>query len=305
MKAARDRARAERGVRSPNMVLPASAHAAFEKGAAYFDVESRRIPVRADWRADVDAMAAAIDDDTVLVVASAPQYPQGVIDDVAGVAALAAAHGINCHVDACMGGVVPPLPRRRGAVELRRRRGDEHLRRPAQVRLHGQGRRRARPSHQGAALAIRPSSPTTGSAGCTARRASSARRAADRSPRRGRCCNHLGDDGYRRLAGVARRTCLRLAEAIGEVAGVARSSPRRTPRWWRSPPPTGRSTSRRRRPAARARLAGRPAGPAAVAALHGQRGPRDDDRGVHRRPRASASPRRARAAGPTAYATVD
>ena len=108
VKAARDRARAERGIRSPNMVLPASAHAALEKGAAYFDVESRRIPVRADWRADVEAMAAAVDDDTVLVVASAPQYPQGVIDDVPAVAALAAGRGINCHVDACMGGVVLP-----------------------------------------------------------------------------------------------------------------------------------------------------------------------------------------------------
>ena len=39
---------------------------------------------RDDWRADVDAMAAAVDDDTVLVVGSAPQYPQGVIDPIAG-----------------------------------------------------------------------------------------------------------------------------------------------------------------------------------------------------------------------------
>ena len=68
------------GVRTPNVVLPTSAHAAFEKGAHYFGLENRRIPVREDWRADVDAMAAAIDDDTVLVVGSAPQYPQGVID---------------------------------------------------------------------------------------------------------------------------------------------------------------------------------------------------------------------------------
>src|SRR3954447_25698474 len=49
VKAARDRGRAERRVTAPNVVLPASAHAAFEKGCAYFDVESRRIPVGADW----------------------------------------------------------------------------------------------------------------------------------------------------------------------------------------------------------------------------------------------------------------
>ena len=36
-------------------------------------------------------MEAAIDDNTVLVVGSAPQYPQGVIDPIADIAALAAA----------------------------------------------------------------------------------------------------------------------------------------------------------------------------------------------------------------------
>lgn len=92
-----------------NVVLPASAHAAFSKGCDYFSLEERRIPVRDDWRADVDAMADACDDDTVLVVGSAPQYPQGVIDPIPEIAALAAERDINCHVDACMGGLVLPF----------------------------------------------------------------------------------------------------------------------------------------------------------------------------------------------------
>ncbi|MEY4231580.1 MAG: hypothetical protein RLZZ362_2429, partial [Actinomycetota bacterium] len=74
-------------------------------GCAYFGVESRRVPVGPDWRADVDAMAAAIDENTVLIVGSAPQYPQGVVDPIPALAALAAERDINCHVDACMGGV--------------------------------------------------------------------------------------------------------------------------------------------------------------------------------------------------------
>ena len=90
---------------SPNIVLPTSAHAAFEKACHYFGVESRRAAVGPDWRADIAAMERLIDDNTVMLVASAPQYPQGVIDDVTGIAALASSHGINCHVDACMGGV--------------------------------------------------------------------------------------------------------------------------------------------------------------------------------------------------------
>ena len=58
-----------------------------------------------DWRADIAATATAIDQNTIMIVGSAPQYPQGVIDDIPALAALAQRRGINCHVDACMGGV--------------------------------------------------------------------------------------------------------------------------------------------------------------------------------------------------------
>jgi sphinganine-1-phosphate aldolase len=102
---ARERGRTERGVTNPNVVLPASAHAAFEKACHYFGVRSRRIPVGADWRADVAAMETAIDEQTVLIVGSAPQYPQGVVDPITELAALGLRRDINVHVDACMGGV--------------------------------------------------------------------------------------------------------------------------------------------------------------------------------------------------------
>ena len=113
VKAARTRAK-ERGNAQPEMVLPTSAHAAFTKGSEYFGVKSVRVPVRDDFKADVDAMAAAITDRTALIVCSAPQYPQGVIDPVGDVAALAAERDINCHVDACMGGITVPFLARLG-----------------------------------------------------------------------------------------------------------------------------------------------------------------------------------------------
>ena len=105
LKASRDQFAQDRGVSRPNVVMPTSAHAAFAKAGAYFGIEIRRTPVKSDWRADVDAMGEAIDENTIMVACSAPQYPQGVIDDVHAVAALAQRFGINCHVDACMGGV--------------------------------------------------------------------------------------------------------------------------------------------------------------------------------------------------------
>jgi len=112
VQAARD-ARAD--IERPTMVLPSTAHAAFHKAAHYFGVEP--VIVDADpvtFRADPAAMAAALDDRTVLVVVSAPSYAHGVVDPVVPVAAAAAAAGVRCHVDACIGGWVLPYLARLG-----------------------------------------------------------------------------------------------------------------------------------------------------------------------------------------------
>jgi glutamate/tyrosine decarboxylase-like PLP-dependent enzyme len=109
VKAARERGREERGVTEPEMVVPASAHAAFHKAAHYFGIRVHKVPVRDDWRADVDAMASHVGPQTVLVVGSAPQYPQGVIDPIPELAQLAAEVGASFHTDACMGGFFLPF----------------------------------------------------------------------------------------------------------------------------------------------------------------------------------------------------
>ena len=101
-------------IERPRMVLPVTAHAAFHKAAHYFGVEAVMVDVGADFRAVPEAMAAAIDDRTVLVVASAPSYAHGVVDPVTEIAAAAAARGVRCHVDACIGGWVLPYAARLG-----------------------------------------------------------------------------------------------------------------------------------------------------------------------------------------------
>lgn len=101
-------------ISTPEIVLPATAHPAFDKAAHYFSLKLVRTPIRADFRADVDAMAQAITPNTIMLVASAPSYPQGVVDPVAEIAALAQAHGLLCHVDACVGGMMLPFVERLG-----------------------------------------------------------------------------------------------------------------------------------------------------------------------------------------------
>ncbi|MBY8852852.1 aspartate aminotransferase family protein, partial [Saccharothrix sp. MB29] len=79
--AARD---ARPDVREPSIVLPETAHAAFHKAAHYFGLRVVSVPVDpVTYRAVPSAMAAAGDDSTVLVVASAPSYAHGVVDPVA------------------------------------------------------------------------------------------------------------------------------------------------------------------------------------------------------------------------------
>jgi glutamate/tyrosine decarboxylase-like PLP-dependent enzyme len=112
--AARERARVERGITGGEIVLPVSAHAAFHKAAHYFGLTVRPVPVDAGWRADVEAAAEVVNDRTVLVVGSAPQYPQGVVDPIPELAALARGVGASFHTDACMGGFVLPFMERLG-----------------------------------------------------------------------------------------------------------------------------------------------------------------------------------------------
>jgi sphinganine-1-phosphate aldolase len=101
-------------VDEPEMVLPTTAHAAFHKAAHYFGVRVVAIAVGDDFRARPDAMASAITERTVLVVASSPSYAHCVVDPVEQIAAAAAARGVRCHVDACIGGWVLPYAARLG-----------------------------------------------------------------------------------------------------------------------------------------------------------------------------------------------
>jgi sphinganine-1-phosphate aldolase len=114
MKAARDHARKDRGVSGPpNIVLPRSAHLAFDKAAALMEIEVRRTALN-DLLADPAAIEAASDEHTVMIVGSAPCFPYGLIDPIEALGALAQRRGLWLHVDACVGGYAAPFVRMNG-----------------------------------------------------------------------------------------------------------------------------------------------------------------------------------------------
>jgi len=114
MKTYRDWARAKKRITRPELILPSTAHVAFDKAAQYFNIKLIRIPVGTDYRADVAATRKAITRNTIVIVGSAPSFPHGVIDPIADLSELARETGIGFHTDACLGGFVLPWAEKLG-----------------------------------------------------------------------------------------------------------------------------------------------------------------------------------------------
>ena len=220
VKAARERGREEFGITEPNIVLPTSAHAAFEKGCYYFGLQSRRVAVGTDWRVDVGATEAVIDANTVLLVGSAPQYPQGVIDPITEIAALAQSRDINCHVDACMGGVTLTYLARLGesvppwnfavpgvtsiSIDLHKY---GYTAKGASVIMHRNKKLRGYQTF----VTDNWLGGVYGSSGVLGTKGGGSMAAAWAVMR------YLGNDGYMRVTAAARNACLELAAAVGDI----------------------------------------------------------------------------------------
>jgi sphinganine-1-phosphate aldolase len=88
------------------MVLPKTAHAAFHKAAHYLSVKPVLVDIDPQtFKVRAEEMHAAITQNTILLIASAPSYSQGVIDPIAEIGAIAQEKDILFHVDACVGGL--------------------------------------------------------------------------------------------------------------------------------------------------------------------------------------------------------
>ena len=114
MKTYRDWGREEKWITEPEMILPTTAHAAFDKASQFFKIKAVRVPVGEDHRADVEATRAAITKNTVVIVGSAPPFPHGLVDPIEELSELAREHNIGFHTDACLGGFVLPWAEKLG-----------------------------------------------------------------------------------------------------------------------------------------------------------------------------------------------
>jgi len=108
MKTYRDWARETKGITEPEIIIPATAHAAFVKAGDYFGMKIIRLPVGPGFRADVAATEKAITKNTIALVGSAPPFPHGLVDPIEELSELARQRGLGFHTDGCLGGFILP-----------------------------------------------------------------------------------------------------------------------------------------------------------------------------------------------------
>jgi glutamate/tyrosine decarboxylase-like PLP-dependent enzyme len=114
MKTYRDWAKAQKGITRPEMIVPVTAHAAFDKAAQYFNIKMVRIPIDQDYKADVAAAEKALSKRTMVIVGSAPSFPHGIMDPIEDLSEIARHSGVGFHTDACLGGFVLPWAEKLG-----------------------------------------------------------------------------------------------------------------------------------------------------------------------------------------------
>ncbi|KAI8547571.1 hypothetical protein RHMOL_Rhmol07G0206500 [Rhododendron molle] len=114
VKSSRDFMKAKKGITRPEMIIPESAHSAYDKAAQYFNIKLWRIPVNKEFIADVGAIRRRINRNTILIIGSAPGFPHGIIDPIEELGELAFSSEICFHVDLCLGGFVLPFARKLG-----------------------------------------------------------------------------------------------------------------------------------------------------------------------------------------------
>ncbi|KAF9227039.1 PLP-dependent transferase [Gyrodon lividus] len=110
IKTHRDWAREVKGITEPEMIVPATAHAAFDKGAAYMGVKVHMIPVDPVTRkVNLKHVRRAINCNTIMLVGSAINFPDGNQDDIVALGELAAKYKVGLHVDCCLGSFIVPF----------------------------------------------------------------------------------------------------------------------------------------------------------------------------------------------------
>lgn len=104
-----------KGITEPELLITESSHPAYIKAAEYFNIKPIIVKLDSKYEMSVKDLKRKISPNTVVIVASAPGFPHGIVDPIEAISEMARAHGTLCHVDACLGGFILPFARKLGS----------------------------------------------------------------------------------------------------------------------------------------------------------------------------------------------
>lgn len=128
---ARQKGYVERGITEPEMIVPVTAHAAFDKACQYFGIKLRTVPCPApNYTVHIPSVRRLINPNTVVLVGSAPNFPHGIVDDIPALSRLAVSYKIPLHVDCCLGSFVIAFLKKAGYPSPYEEQGGFDFRQP-------------------------------------------------------------------------------------------------------------------------------------------------------------------------------
>ncbi|CCE62823.1 hypothetical protein TPHA_0D01840 [Tetrapisispora phaffii CBS 4417] len=108
-----------KGIKNPEMIVPVTAHAGFDKASYYFGIKMHHVEVDpVTYKVDLKKVESFINRNTVLLVGSAPNFPHGIIDDIEGLGKIAKTHNIPLHVDCCLGSFIVAYMKKAGFTDI-------------------------------------------------------------------------------------------------------------------------------------------------------------------------------------------
>ncbi|MBD3227012.1 MAG: tyrosine decarboxylase MfnA [Candidatus Lokiarchaeota archaeon] len=107
-------ARNSHDIKHPEIIVPISAHASFDKAADLMNLHVIKVPLNEQYQADVEAVKSAISENTIAIVGIAGTTSLGVIDPIKELNEISLNNDIYLHVDAAFGGLVLPFLRKLG-----------------------------------------------------------------------------------------------------------------------------------------------------------------------------------------------
>lgn len=105
---AREKARDEKHITKPNILIPIHAHYSLKRCAYMLNIEVRDIKLNDSYTGDVEDVKQKIDENTILIAGIMISTELGVIDDLVTLDAIAKKHNTNLHIDAAIGGFIIP-----------------------------------------------------------------------------------------------------------------------------------------------------------------------------------------------------